>query len=162
MNNLALPVSQTVYRDGVFPVSISQSLTDKLLGEAKARTAYHRLSGLSYAPDTHFDVWILPSDSALYALVKQHIDGMLNVDADVIRIHRMSDADTIERHVDSGYPDRDTLVFRLDNHDDPRFIINDSAVPESQGAGYYMPEGTPHAVSSGLTERYSLTIWVKP
>lgn len=162
MNQAQIAISQTLFPTGCYPISLSQEFAASLLGEAKARTAYHRLSGVSYAKNTHFDIWTLEPTSPLYLAIKKRIDAMLNVSADVIRIHRMSDTDMIERHVDSGYPDRDTLVFRLDDNDDPRFIINDSSMPESPGAGYYMPEGTPHAVSSGLTERYSLTIWVKP
>ena len=156
-----MSVAQNLFSQGAYPIAISKTFADTLLSQAKARIAYQRLSGASYAKNTHFDIWILKPETPLYSRIKDYIDSVLNVDSDVIRIHRMSDSDTIETHVDSGYPNRDTLVIRLDNEDDPRFVINGDAVPESQGAGYYMPEGTPHAVNQGLNERYSLTIWVR-
>lgn len=77
-----------------------------------------------------------------------------------VQFHRTMAAKQIHNHVDSFYPNWDTLIIRLDKGD-PRLEVNGETVREQPGRGYFIPRGTQHSVKKGKSDRYSLVAWCR-
>lgn len=111
-----------------------------------------------------YDMKTLSKTDVLVSLLTDELSTHLGgvVEFDQVRVHKGSPDQHIGRHVDTYMPDNDTMIIRLDANNDPRLLLNDDPVHEEAGLGYLLPEGTPHAVTRGLTDRYTVIGWFHP
>lgn len=110
------------------------------------------------------DLYIIPRESEIFTEIERELQIPLgNITIADIRLNRYKPDQYMGRHYDSGYPDHNTILIRLDDPtgDLPRLKINEVLVDEFEACGYVLPYKTYHEVVRGKKYRYSLAVWYK-
>lgn len=108
-------------------------------------------------PGTHFSKAELEPTSKLSAQIIQWL-ASFGLEPHVVRLHKWEPTDCCQSHIDDAFPGCDTVILNLFDINN-RLIINDAPAPKSDAA-FLLPEGTPHAVTTGVL-RYTFVAWVK-
>lgn len=109
----------------------------------------------------HFSIYDVSRSADLMDLIQHKIGDFVGHHVIAARLHEWSPEDWAGRHTDNLHADCSTLILRL-NAGDSRLLINDQRVYEGCGIGYLMDYGTPHEITVGATDRYTLTAWTRP
>lgn len=144
--------------DVIEPITLPKGLCETLLtiGEnpdTEWRRPYNDL------PTNTFDILNLDNKSRLYQALQQELGDPIGYKFTELRLHRWTPEHCARRHVDNYLPNHETLIVRLDSYGESRLLAADELMYESQGVGYWLPEGTPHEVIQGDHTRYSLVGW---
>lgn len=93
------------------------------------------------------------------SLLMQTLNALTNDSVIHARIHHQTPSDFISEHTDTAFPQCDALIFRLDSNAESRLFVNHKLIGEKQWHATIVPHDTPHNISVGFQDRYSLVAW---
>ena len=96
--------------------------------------------------------------------LKDEIESLLGIRFHTLRLHQFLPRDKVCEHVDSAYPNMNTMIMRLDAGNDERLKVEGRYVKEEQGVAVVLEENTPHEITTTDSKysRFTLVGWYQP